>query len=200
MNTWKTDPNLLSVKIHARIESGGEISYSELEKIATVKDIDLNVFDAAITRLHRSKKVKQRTKGEEIYYKAVPKPKRKTIPAKQCLVEITKKKSPFYGAMVYPLDEFKCEGKVLYRYGAVATPGYGENRIWFSPTDIGLAKDDLPLPAHTQHVEQMPFPEIDMSWIVLRPSEMLEYKAQMKGMPLYMMKQLKKHENYGNKG
>lgn len=193
---WKTDKNLLAKKILERIESTkDEISYSDLEKIATEKSIDLNIFDAAINTLHRFKKVTQRSKGEEIYYKAVPKPKSKRKLAKQCLVEITKKTSPFYGALVYPLDEFKKEKKVLYRYGAVVTPGYGENRIWFSPTDIGLAKDDLPLPAEAEHVEEMPFPEIDMSYLTLRPSEMLEFKAQMKGMPVHMMKRIKRYSH-----
>ena len=32
-----------------------------------------------------------------------------------------------------------------------------------------------------------PFPEIDLSYIFLKPAEMKEYKAQAKGMPLFMM-------------
>lgn len=83
---WKEDPNLLSVKILERIEAteGGTISYSELEKIAIDKNIDLFIFDTAITKLHRFKKITQRTKGDDIVYKAVPKPIKKTysIPSK----------------------------------------------------------------------------------------------------------------------
>jgi hypothetical protein len=33
----------------------------------------------------------------------------------------------------------------------------------------------------------MPFPEWDLSWMFLTPDEMAEYKAQAKGMPLYLM-------------
>lgn len=192
---WKTDANLLAVKIHKRIEEAGEISYSALEKIATDKNIDLNVFDTAITRLHRSKKVTQRTKGDDILYKAVPKAKKKTKPAKECLVTINDQSSPYFEAVICPLSDFKKEDGVLYRYAAVLSPGFGTNRIWFKPTDIGLPKNDLPLPAQSQDIEEMPFPEIDMSYLMLRPSEMLEFKAQMKGMPVHVMKQLKKH-NY----
>ena len=192
MKRWKTDHNLLSKKILERIaKSKAEVSYSDLEQVAVDKGIDLNIFDAAITKLHKFKKVTQRTKGEEIYYKAVPKPKRKTKPAKQCLVKITNKKSPYYEAMIFPLGEFKREGKVLYRYGAVCTPGYPDNRIWFCPKDVGLKNNDLPLPVGEAE-NKMPFPEIDMSWIVLRPKEMLEFKAQMKGIPAYMMKRIHK--------
>ncbi|UOF78895.1 hypothetical protein [Caudoviricetes sp.] len=32
-----------------------------------------------------------------------------------------------------------------------------------------------------------PFPEMDLSWIFLKPQEMKEFKAQMKGMPLHVM-------------
>lgn len=74
---WKTDPNLLAKKILARIEkTDGEISYTDLEKIATDKDIDLFIFDAAISVLHRHKKVKQTARKNEVYYKAVPKKKK----------------------------------------------------------------------------------------------------------------------------
>lgn len=33
----------------------------------------------------------------------------------------------------------------------------------------------------------MPFPEIDMSWMFLKPAEMKAFKAEMKGIPVYMM-------------
>ena len=33
-----------------------------------------------------------------------------------------------------------------------------------------------------------PFPEIDMSWIVLSPEEMKQYKADAKGVPIHMLK------------
>ena len=33
-----------------------------------------------------------------------------------------------------------------------------------------------------------PFPEIDMSWIVMSPDEIKEFKAEMSGKPLYMKK------------
>lgn len=74
---WKTDPHLLAKKILARIEAtDGEISYSDLEQIAVNKDIDIAIFDTAISALHRHKKVTQKAKGDEIYYKAVPKKKK----------------------------------------------------------------------------------------------------------------------------
>lgn len=189
---WKSDANLLSLKILARIEkSDGLISYSDLEQVAVDKDIDLNIFDAAISRLHKSKKVTQKTKGDEIYYKAVLKPKRKEMTAKQCLVEITLISSPYFGAVVCPLSRFKREDDTLYVECAVLTPKFGTNRAWICPKDIGLPENDLPLPAEAIDAP-MPFPEIDMSWIVLRPKEMLEFKAQMKGIPMYMMKRIHK--------
>lgn len=40
---------------------------------------------------------------------------------------------------------------------------------------------------------EMPFPEIDMSYLFMTPDEAKEYKAQAKGMPVYMMKQYGKH-------
>lgn len=136
---WKTDHNLLSKKILERIaKSKAEVSYSDLEQVAVDKNIDLNIFDAAITKLHRFKKVTQRVKGEEIYYKAVPKPKRKAP---------------------------------------------GSHLTWL--------RNNYPYPKKFV----MPFPEIDMSWIFLTPDEMLEYKAQAKGMPSYMMKRI--HKNHG---
>jgi len=190
---WKSDSNLLAKKILARIESSkDEVSYSDLEKIATEKDIDLNIFDAAVTKLHKFKKVTQRLKGEEIYYKAVPKPKSTRKPAKQCLVQITLISSPFFKATVCPLSAFKKENGILYRECAVLTPKFGTNRMWMCPADIGLPNNDLPLPAEAIEVGEIPFPEIDMSKLFLRPSEMLEFKAKMKGIPVHMMKRIHK--------
>lgn len=187
---WKEDSNLLAKKILARIESSkDEVSYSDLEKIAIEKDIDLNIFDAAVTKLHKFKKVTQRLKGEEIYYKAVPKPKSTRKPAKQCLVQITLISSPFFKATVCPLSGFKKENDTLYRECAVLTPGFGTNRMWMCPADIGLPNNDLPLPVGADD-SPIPFPEIDMSMIFLRPAEMLEYKAAAKGIPLHMMKRI----------
>lgn len=196
---WKSDPNLLSKKILERIaKSKDEVSYTDLEKVAKEKDIDLNVFDAALSVLHRHKKVKQRLKGEEIYYKAIPKVKKERKPARQCLVKITNHKSDFYGAMIYPLNEFKRENKVLYRYGAVCTPGYGENRMWFCPFDIGLANSDLPIPDAVAEGD-VAFPEIDYSHIFLTPTQMMEYKAQLKGMSVHTMKRLNRYGNNSSK-
>jgi len=189
---WKTDSILLAKKILSRIESSdGEVSYSDLEKIAIEKDIDLNIFDAAITKLHRFKKVTQKTKGDEIYYKAVLKLKKERKPAKQCLVKITLISSPYFDAVVCPLRRFKRENDTLYVECALLTPKFGTNRIWVCPKDIGLPNNDLPLPAEAIEAP-MPFPEWDLSWIMLRPDEMLEYKAAAKGIPLHMMKRIHK--------
>lgn len=80
---WKTDHNLLAKKILERIEkTEGDISYTELEEIATSKNIDLFIFDAAISALHRHKKVKQRTKGGEIYYTQAKVKKKRVEPPK----------------------------------------------------------------------------------------------------------------------
>lgn len=183
---WKTDHRLFAKKILAKIEESEDpVTYTSLQERSIEKGISLDVLDAALEHLHRFKKVKQKVKGDEIVYTAKPKPKQKG--AKECLVQITNKKSKFFEALIYPLSEFKKEGKILYRYGAVVTPGYGENRVWFCPTDIGLPNNDLPLPALAQEVDQMPFPEWDLSWMFLTPDEMAEYKAQAKGMPLYLM-------------
>ena len=144
---WKSDSNLLAKKIHERIEGhDGEISYSELEKIAIDKEINLNIFDRAITQLHKHKKITQRVKGEEIYYKPTPRKKKKDPFAVQKWVNEN-----------YPRP-VPCKAKGC----------------------TGLCK------------KCEPFPEIDMSWIVLKPAEMLEYKAQAKGIPLHMMKKIHK--------
>lgn len=142
---WKDDHILLSKKILERIEeTEGEISYSDLEQIAIKKNIDINIFDAAISHLHRFRKVTQKVKGEEIYYKFKPKPK---------------KKNPF-AAQDWLRDNYPrptpCEAKGCH----------------------GICK------------KCMPFPEIDLSYLFLTPSEMLEFKAQMKGIPTYMMKRI----------
>lgn len=34
---------------------------------------------------------------------------------------------------------------------------------------------------------EMPFPEIDMSWLFLKPEQMMEYKAAAKNMPVHML-------------
>jgi len=191
---WKSDPNKLALKIHERIISEKrDVTYSELEAMAKAKNIDLNVFDAALARLHRSKKVKQRMKGGDIMYTAIAKPKKKEKPRKSCLVQITLISSPYFEAQIYPLSDFKREKDVLYRSGAVVTPGYGENRIWFCPTDIGLENDDLPLPLDSETINAFPqIPDWDLSWMFLRPDEMLEFKARAKNMPLHMMKKIHK--------
>ncbi len=188
---WKTDHNLLAKKIFKRLESDGELSYSDLENIAIEHEIKLNTFDAALAKLHRFKQVKQRTKGDEIYYKAIAKPVKAKKPAKECLFEITLISSPYFGATVCSLRRFKREDDTLYVECAVLTPKFGTNRIWVCPKDIGLPNNDLPLPTEAAEGE-IPFPEIDMSMIFLRPAEMLEYKAAAKGIPLHMMKKIHK--------
>lgn len=144
---WKHDPNLLAKKILARIESAdGEVSYTDLEVIATTKQIDLNVFDAALSRLHRHKKVARRVSGDEIFYKPVP---RETVKAINSHVVWLRENYP---------RPTPCAAGGCY----------------------GLCNDCIP------------FPDIDMSYITLRPDEMLEFKAKQKGMPAHIMKQLKK--------
>lgn len=188
---WKEDPHKLALKIRDRLEKEKtDVTYTELAQIAEDKDIDIDIFDMALTKLHNSKKVKKRVKGGDIVYTAVPRPKKKEIKGKECLVQITLISSPYFEAQIYPLSDFKREDDTLYRLGAVVTPGYGENRIWFKPTDIGLPNDDLPLPAHAIKAP-MPFPEIDYSHIFLRPEEMKQFKADMKGIPLFMVKKYK---------
>lgn len=147
---WKTDQNQLAKKIEKRILAEGEVSYSDLEKIALEKDIDLNVFDAALSKLHRFKKVTQTVKKDDIYYKPTPKPKPK--PPDDHMAWLREN---------YPRPE-PC--------GAKGCTGYCK--------------------------KCMPFPEIDMSYLFLKPSEMLEYKAKAKGMPIHMMKRIHK---YGKK-
>lgn len=186
---WKEDSNLLAKKILTRIEnSKDEISYSDLEAVAVEKDISLDIFEAAMAQLHRHKKVTQRTKKEEIYYKAVPKVTVPKKPAKQCLVKITLKTSPFFNAIVCPLSGLKKENDVWYRECAVLTPKSGTNRTWICPADIGLPNIDFEQAGESA----IPFPEIDMSMIFLRPAEMLAYKAAAKGIPLHMMKRIHK--------
>lgn len=182
---WKTDPNLLAIKILNRIEKDNvDVTYATLQARAIEKEIDLDIFDRAIERLHKTKRVKQRVVGDEIVYSALPKETKPTKPAKQCLVRLQD------GAMVYPLSEFKRENNKLYRLGAVLTPKYGQNTVWFCPSDIGLTDDNLPLPKMIEEEALRPFPEMDLSFMFLSPSELLEYKAAAKGMPAYMMKGL----------
>jgi DNA-binding transcriptional ArsR family regulator len=135
---WKTDPNLLAVKILKRIEEAEDyVSYSSLQERAEEIGVSLDLLDNALEKLQKRKKVKMRVKGDDILYKAKPR---------------AKLKDPF----------------------AVST--------WL--------RDNYPYPGKNGIPEfVMPFPEIDMSYIFLTPDEMKQYKANAKGMPLFMMNQ-----------
>lgn len=50
------------------------------------------------------------------------------------------------------------------------------------PSHILWLRDNYPRPA----VFEMAFPEIDMSWIILSPEDMVRYKEEMKGKPAYV--------------
>ena len=45
---------------------------------------------------------------------------------------------------------------------------------------------------------EMPFPEIDMSWIVLSPEEMKKFKAELSGRPAYMIQSKHGHPRRQN--
>jgi hypothetical protein len=70
---WKTDPNLLAVKILKRIEEAEDyVSYSSLQERAEEIGINLDLLDSALEKLQKRKKVKMRVKGDDILYKAKP--------------------------------------------------------------------------------------------------------------------------------
>lgn len=55
------------------------------------------------------------------------------------------------------------------------------------PTHLEWIKSNYPYPGRDGvPAFEMPFPEIDMSWIVMSPDEAKEYKAAAKGVPTYM--------------
>ena len=146
---WYTDKNLLAKKILEKIAQSNELlSYTTLLDRAGQLGIEQNIFDAAIERLQKTKRVTVKVKGDEIYYKALEKPKPKAFDSH---LQWLKENYP------YP------------------TP--------CSATDC-----------HGLCVACMPFPEIDMSYLFMTPDEMKEYKAQMKGLPVHMLKHYKGHD------
>jgi hypothetical protein len=123
------DPVSLSTKIVAYIAKNEGVTYEALKERARVKGIEQGVFDNAIARIHKNKKIL--VKNQE-------------------------------GVLTYGL-----------RPVVVATPS--PHLTWCRENYPWPGKDGIP-----EFV--MPFPEIDFSWIFLRPEELQEYKAKIKGL------------------
>lgn len=116
-------PTALAALIIKRIIDDAGSTYDKLEARAVEKGISMDVFQAAMTIVHRSKLIEQSVK---------------------------------YGVIQYKVKEKK-----------IAKP--------FSAVE--WVTQNYPWPENFE----MPFPEIDMSYLFLKPEEMDRYKAQVVG-------------------
>jgi len=111
-------------------------TYSALEARAKELNIEMHQFDEAMALVHKDKRIKQTTRGEEIYYTKTP---------------VKKPKGP------------------------------GSHIKWLN--------DNYP-----RYEYDMPFPEIDMSWIILSPEEMKQFKAEQSGRTFIPQKRYRKKQ------
>ena len=91
-----------------------------------------------------------------------------------------------------PMGVFSNAMVIIHRSKLIEQVAKGDDIVY----KVKVPEKEQTAPTHTLWVSQnyprpenfvMPFPEIDMSYLFLKPDEMKEYKAQAKGMPMHMM-------------